>query len=224
MQIRRLLSCCISIAFAVMLAPQYVFAQSSERTDAYLNSMNDDDIPFNQDFIEFGSPQAKITAVFFYGITIDSSYFVKRILPGIISKYVDTGIVRLKLVEYPLSLHDIQAFSAFRCVDAKRHWELLQRVAVRDERKGFNLKNANYQNAPEIIWGMMDDFGVDRKKADACMRNTQINGFVEGLRRGGAEAFQVTSAPKLYVGGKLITPDAAGRVRDAIDEALKEVK
>lgn len=224
MLLSRLLSCCTLSVLSLILAPQFVFAQSAERTDAYLNSMNDDDIPFNQEFIELGSPQAKVTALYFHGITEDSSYFIKRILSGIVSKYVDTGQIRIKLIEYPLSLHDIQAFSAFRCIEPKRHWELLQRVAVRDERKGFNLKKGSYENAPDIIWSMMDDFGVDRKKADACMRNTHINGFVEGLRRGGAEAFQVTSAPKLYVGGKLITPDSVGRLSDAIDQALKEVK
>jgi Thioredoxin len=214
----------LCLLLSLALVPWATFAQDFKEVDEYLAVLNDEEIPFNESLIELGSPQAKLTATLVYGISGDTSYFVKSILPGIISKYVDSGQMRITVVELPLSLHDVQAFSAFRCVEPARHWELLRRVAIRDERSGYQLKNGSYLKAPDVIWGMMSDFGLERKKAEQCMRNSHINGYVDGLRRGVEETFQVSVVPRLVIGKNAVIPSNSGIVKDAIEAALKESK
>lgn len=224
MALKRMAGWLVGLLVGLALLPHMAAAQDTKEVDEYLGVLNDDEVPYNEALIQLGSPQAKLAATLIYGISENTSYFVKSILPGIVSRYVDSGQLRITVVEYPLSLHDVQAFSAFRCVEPARHWELLRRVAVRDERRGYELKNVSYLRAPDVIWSMMSDFDLDRKKAEQCMRNSHINGYVDGLRRGVDETFQALMVPRLVIGSNAINPSNSGIVRDAIDAALKESK
>jgi protein-disulfide isomerase len=185
---------------------------------------NDDEIAFNDQMTTLGKADAPVTAVLVYGLSEDASWFVNRILPGILSKFVETGKLKLVVMEFPLTWHDMQALAAFRCVPKEKHWDVLKET-VRYGATAFRMKREGIANAPDHIWPMVKDFGVSREKADKCMRNNAIAGFVEAQRQIVLDTWKTNVAPVFIVGDKVLaTPSSGGIVEDAIELALKGAK
>lgn len=218
---------CLSLTLSALCLPTWVRAQddSTKRVDALMATFNDETIPFNDRLITLGKADAKINGVLVFGLSADTSYLVTMAVPQLIKKYVDSGIMKLTIIEHAITWHDMQAFAGFRCVPSEKHWELLQRVAKRDERQAFYMKDSDYLKAPSYIWPMMDGFGVSRELAEKCMRNSAIVGHMEGQRRTVNELWNVKSVPTFIVGDKvMVTPSSFGIIEDAIEIALKATK
>ena len=204
-------------------------ADNAEKTDAEVPpevlkltaTFNDEAIPFNDKLIILGRADAPLTSVFVFGLSGDATYLVNRWLPELISKYVDSGKMKLVVIEFPLTWHDMQAFSAFRCVSTERHWELLKE-SVRYPQPAFQMKKESAMNAPDHIWRMMKSYDVPRDKAEKCMRNNAIVGHIEAQRHIVTDTWNTTVAPSFVVGDKvLINPSSAGVIEAAIESALK---
>ncbi|MES2877740.1 MAG: thioredoxin domain-containing protein [Pseudomonadota bacterium] len=223
------ISHCLRFGLALMACCcaswSYADDESTQRVSSLMATFNEDEIPFNDRLITLGKADAPINAVFIFGLTGDTSFLVKTMLPDIMKKYVDSGRMKLTIIEQPLTWHDMQAFAGFRCVAAEKHWELLLRVAKRDVRQAFYMKGADYLKAPEYIWPMMKDFDVSREQAEKCMRNSAIVGHMEGQRRVVNETWHVTTVPTFIIGEKiLVNPASFGIFEDAVESALKGSK
>ena len=185
-------------------------------------TFNDEVIPFNDQLIVLGKPDAKVTAVLLFGLSGDTGYFMERVFPQLKEKYVDSGKLRLIVYDFPLTWHDMQALAGFRCLPADKHLEALQ-AAVRHNTFAQGMKRASYMNTPDHVWGILKGFDIPRDKAEKCMRNNAIIGYVEALRRTATQSWRVTMAPSFIVGDRVIhNPSSLGQIEDALNSALKE--
>lgn len=184
-------------------------------------TFNDDVIPFNNKLVMLGKADAPVAAVLVFGLSEDTTYMVGRWLPDIVDKYVESGKMKLTVIDFPLTWHDMQAFAAFRCVAPEKHWELLK-DAVKYPRPAYNMKNDSLLNAPDHVWGMMKSHGVPRDRADKCMRNNAIVGHIEAQRLIVTDTWKTTVAPTFIVGNKVIVnPSSPSAIEDAIEAVLK---
>lgn len=182
---------------------------------------NDDVIPFNDKLIMLGKADAPVAAVLVFGLSYDTTYMVGRWLPDIVGKYVDSGKMRLTVIDFPLTWHDMQAFAAFRCVAPEKHWELLK-DAVKYPQPAHNMKADSLLNAPDHVWRMMKSYDVPREKAEKCMRNYAIAGQIEAQRRIVTDTWKTTVAPTFVVGDKVVVnPSSPSAIEDAIEAVLK---
>lgn len=212
------LSLCLTFAGAL------AYAQSAEvPTDVaqLVEKFNEDEIPFNDNLLVLGKPEAPASVVFLLGLSGQSSFLVSRGLEDLIEKYVDTGKIRLIVIDMPLTWHDMQAFAGFRCVPPEKHWDVLKR-ALRYPRDAMNMKNGSIESAPGYIWSMMKGYDVSREQAEKCMRNTRIAGFIEGQRRVAYETWGTGVAPSFIVGNQvLVEPSNMNFVISAVETMLK---
>lgn len=184
-------------------------------------TFNDEAIPFNDKLITLGKADAPLTSVLVFGLSADTTYFVNRILPRIIDKYVASGKMKLVVIDYPLTWHDMQVLAGFRCVPPDKHWDLLQK-AVSYNRFAHNLKIDSFMNAPDHVWREMKDYGVSRETADKCMRNVTIVGHIEAQRQVVTSTWGTSTAPTFIVGDQvLVNPYSDSPITEAIEGALK---
>ena len=64
-----------------------------------VEKFNEDEIPFNDSLLVLGKPEAPVSVVFMLGLSGHSSYLVSRGLDDLIEKYVDTGKVKLIIID-----------------------------------------------------------------------------------------------------------------------------
>jgi len=186
-----------------------------------VEKFNDEAIPFNDNLLVLGKADAPVTAVLVFGLSGNGAYLVKRAIAEIIDKYVDTGKLKLVVIEMPLTWHDMQAFAGFRCVAPEKHWDVLKR-ALLYPRDVMNMKNASLEGAPDYIWPMMKGFDVSREQAEKCMRNTAIVGLIEGQRRVVQETWNTGTAPTFIVGDQVfVDPQNDNLILTAIAAAVK---
>lgn len=184
-------------------------------------TFNDDAIAFNDKLITLGKADAPLSAVLVFGLSADMTYMVGRWLPDIVEKYVDSGKMKITVIDFPLTWHDMQALAGFRCVAPEKHWELLKE-AIKYPQPAHHLKADAYLNAPGHVWTMMKSYGVPRDKAEKCMRNNAIVGHVEAQRQVVTETWKTTAAPTFIVGSAvLVNPSSPDAIEDAIEVALK---
>lgn len=216
-----------TLAWWSLAAPaQQAAAPSQVPTDVaeLAATFNDEVIPFNDQLIVLGKPDAKVTAVLLFGLSGDTGYFMERVFPSLKEKYVDSGRIRLIIYDFPLTWHDMQALAGFRCLPADKHLEVLQ-AAVRHNTFAQGMKRASYLNTPDYVWGILKSFDIPRDKAEQCMRNNAIVGHVEALRRTATQSWWVTWAPSFIVGNRVLhNPSSLGQIEAVLNSALKEGK
>ncbi len=189
-----------------------------------VETFNDEEIPFNDKLITIGRADAPATGILILGLSENSSYLMKRVIPDLEKKYAKSGKVKFVIIELPLTWHDMQAFAGFRCVSSDKHWEVMQN-ALSYPRDHYQMKQASYLNAPGYIWSMMKGYGVERAQAEKCMRNNAIVGHVEGQRRLIKESWGIDTAPSFVIGETVLTnPTSEGPIISAIENYLEGSK
>lgn len=184
-------------------------------------TFNDDAIPYNDKLVTLGKADAPVSAVLVFGLSGDMTYMAGRWLPDIVEKYVDSGKMKLTVIDFPLTWHDMQAFAGFRCVAPEKHWDLLKE-AVKYPQPAWNMKKDSLLNAPDHVWRLMKSYGVSREVAEKCMRNNAIVGHVEAQRRIVTDTWKTSVAPTFVVGDKVVVnPSSLGALEEAIEAALK---
>lgn len=214
----RWITLAISMAAAFPAAAQD--AEVPEPVRQLVEKFNDDEIPFNDKPVILGNENAPVTGVFVFGLSENTSWMVNRAFSSI-KKHIKSGQLKLVVIEMPLTWHDMQAFAGFRCVAPEKHWAVLE-DAVSNPRYAGRMKNDSLMNAPDHIWSMMRGNGVEREKAERCMRNTAIVGHIEAQRRVVKDTWGTEIAPSFIIGDKLITdPTSDSAIIAAIESALK---
>lgn len=195
---------------------------SFDQVNELANLFNEDDIQYNNNTTIIGNDGAKITGVLVIGLSYDSHEFMKSIYPRIVSKYIDSGILKLIVLELPLTWHDVQAFAGFRCIPSDKYWSNLQLVIKKYPYDVHAMKKSSILKAPDYIWRMMEGSGISREQAEKCMRNSAIIGYVEAMRRITRDGMNVEYAPSIMIGDKFLgNPSSFGLIEDMIESTLK---
>lgn len=187
-----------------------------------LATFNDEKLQFREAPVIIGSEQAKLTAVFFYAPTcIDSSAFLRDVYAEIKKTYIDTNKLRLIIYDYPLNWRDMQLISGLRCLPADKQLDAI--VESANKRLPNILRKATFTSAPGYFASTLTKFGLSEEQAEKCMRNVEIIGHVEGMRKLAAELWNISVTPTLLIGDSIYTTIGNfALVSEILDKHLKQ--
>jgi len=165
--------------------------------------------------IALGNPSAKITIVEYVSLTCARcAEFHVGVLPHLKKKYIDTGLVRLVIREFPLDRLAAAAAMLTRCADGPDRsyamiGEFLSRQAEWVVRTG---------DAVPKLFAFASRLGFDEAKFAACLDDQALLDKIVATRDRAAKEFGVQSTPTFFVNGKGLE---GGRMIEDFDRLIE---
>jgi protein-disulfide isomerase len=163
--------------------------------------------------VVLGRSDAPITIVEYASITCGHcGRFHRDLLPLLKEKYIDTGIVRLFVREFPLERVAAAASLLARCVAPDKTYGVIEAMFEQQQQwlVGPDVRPA--------LLALMKPFGVDEAAFDACLENKTLFKKVVEVRRHASETFGVRSTPTFFINGKaLVGPTTFDEFRAIIE-------
>ena len=166
-----------------------------------------------------GRSNAPITIVEYASITCSHcGRFHQMLLPEVKKKYIDTGIARLVIREFPLESVAAAAAMLVRCAKPPAQLPFLEALFARQQQW---LAQRDVRDALVAIAG---EFGIDATGFDACLSDDALLNKIAASRSRANEQFGVKSTPTFFVNGKgLIGPQTIAEF-DAIIGPMRQAK
>ena len=167
-----------------------------------------------------GNPQAKVTIVEYSSFTCPHcADFHRDTLPQIQQAYIDKGLVRYVMREFPLDRRAMAASMIARCVPADRYFPFIE-LLYRDQQTWGKSADplADLKVRAQLA-------GLSPADVDACLAD---KGLLDGIQARATEAQQkeqIQSTPTFVINGTKVSgaqPFAA--YQTAIDQALAKAK
>ena len=168
--------------------------------------------------ITIGASDAKITIIEYASMTCSRcGRFYRDILPKLKSKYIDTGLARLVVREFPLEKIALAVSTLPRCVTPTKAYEF---IAVLYKRQQWWLQRGNIR--PKLV-EISRGFGMTESKFDACLKDKSLVGKIISGRKRAIEEFGVDRTPTFFINGKpLAGPRSIGEFDKIIEPMLKQ--
>lgn len=149
-----------------------------------------------------GSPTAPVEVIEFADFECPScGQFATLTEPDVRTKYVNTGKVRIRFMDFPLQMHPNtwDASLAAACAnDQGKFWEMHDVIFQNQDRW-----NGEATSRPRsALADMAKGIGLDMTKYDACMKADTHRANVQAHLQEG-ERHQVNQTPTFLIGGKL---------------------
>lgn len=162
--------------------------------------------------ISIGKADAPITIVEYASLTCGHcGRFHRELLPKVKAKYIDTGIARLIVREFPLERFALAAAMIARCVVPEKAYDVTTALFERQQQW------LAAQDARAALVAIGKEFGLSEPKFDACMDNKELIQKVIDVRAHANKEFGVDSTPTFFINGKrLVGP---GDIRE-FDEII----
>jgi protein-disulfide isomerase len=167
-----------------------------------------------------GSPTAPVTLVEYSSLTCPHcADFHRETLPKIKEAYIDKGVVRYVLRDFPLEPRAMAAAMVARCLPADRYFGFVS-MLFSDQQTW-----AHGRNPTEDLKVRAQLAGLPPAEFDACLRDKDL---ADGIQAAAAEAQKrddIDSTPTLLVNGRKI-PGAApyDEFRSVIDAAAAQAR
>ena len=167
-----------------------------------------------------GSPTAPVTLVEYSSLTCPHcADFHRETLPKIKEAFVDKGVVRYVLRDFPLERRAMAAAMVARCLPADRYFGFVN-MLFSDQQTW-----AHSRNPTEDLKVRAQLAGLPPAEFDACLSNKEL---ADGIQAAAAEAQKrdgIDSTPTLLVNGRKISGAASyEEFRSAIDEAVAQAR
>jgi protein-disulfide isomerase len=167
-----------------------------------------------------GSPTAPVTLVEYSSLTCPHcADFHRETLPKIKEAYVDKGVARYVLRDFPLEPRAMAAAMVARCLPADRYFGFVSMLFSDQETW------AHSRNPIEDLKVRAQLAGLPPADFDACLADQDL---LKGIQAAAAEAQKrdgIDSTPTLLVDGRKISGAAPfDEFRSAIDEAVAQVR
>jgi protein-disulfide isomerase len=167
-----------------------------------------------------GSPTAPVILVEYSSLTCPHcSDFHRETLPKIKEDYIDKGVVRYVLRDFPLERRAMAAAMVARCLPADRYFGFVN-MLFSDQQTW-----AHSRDPIEDLKVRAQLAGLPPAEFDACLTNQDL---LKGIQAGAAEAQKrdgIDSTPTLLVNGRKMSGAAPyDEFRSAIDEALAKAR
>lgn len=164
-----------------------------------------------------GDPAAPITIIEYASITCGHcGRFHRDLLPEIKTKYIDTGIARLFVREFPLEGIAAAAAMMARCAGHDKTYDVVDMLFQRQQQW---LRNKDMRDAFVAI---AKEFDMDEATFDACLKDDGLLKRVAGVRKRATEDFGVRSTPTFFINGKpLVGPKSLAEFDAVIQPLLK---
>ncbi len=156
---------------------------SGEQTQLADNVMGKEDAPVT--IIEFSSMTCPHCAIFH-----------KDTLPGLKSKYIDTGKVKYILREFPLDPLAGAAFMLGRCLPKKdSYFDFIDVLYARQD------EWASAKDPIEALKTLAKQAGFTDESFKACLDDKELYGKVLAVKNKGTEEFRIRSTPTFFING-----------------------
>jgi protein-disulfide isomerase len=167
-----------------------------------------------------GSPTAPVTLVEYSSLTCPHcADFHRETLPKIKEDYIDKGVVRYVLRDFPLERRAMAAAMVARCLPADRYFGFVN-MLFSDQQTW-----AHSRDPIEDLKVRAQLAGLPPAEFDACLANQDL---LKGIQAGATEAQKrdgIDSTPTLLVNGRKMSGAAPyDEFRSAIDEALAKAR
>ncbi|MFY0612115.1 MAG: DsbA family protein [Hyphomicrobiaceae bacterium] len=170
--------------------------------------------------IVLGKADAPITIIEYASITCGHcGRFHRELLPEVKKKYIDTGIARMFVREFPLE--SVAAASALlvRCSKPDVQYKFLETLFERQQQwlQGNDVRDELVEIAKE--------FGFTETTFESCLKDEALFEKVVGVRTRANKEFGVKSTPTFFINGKaLVGPQSIEEFDEIIGPLRAEAK
>ena len=168
--------------------------------------------------ISIGKPDAKITIIEYASMTCGHcGRFHRDLLPKLKSKYINTGIARLVVREFPLNYTAMAVSMLARCVDPEKTYDVIDSMFERQQQW---LRRGDVR---DDLRGIMREFGMTEEAFKRCLVNQALFQQIKEIRQRAIDAFGVRSTPTFFINGKpLVGPQSIDEFGNIIEPMLKQ--
>lgn len=167
--------------------------------------------------LAIGRPEAPITIIEYASITCSHcGRFHNELLPEVKKKYIDTGIARFIVREFPLESVAAAAAMLVRCSEADVQLKFLDTLFARQQ----EWLASNDVRAPLVA--IAGEFGLSEKAFDACLNDEALLKKVAASRTRGHRDFGVNSTPTFFINGKALVGPTTIEEFDEIIQPLRQ--
>jgi len=174
-----------------------------------------------------GSADAKVVMVEYASVTCPHcADFGKDVMPGIKTKYIDTGKIRYVFREFPTPPIEIASAGHLlaRCVAPNKREAVLNTLMTQQREIVTQAQGPN--GAKQALLNIAASVGMSEGDFDKCMQDEAKLQTLVDVRNYAIEKDNISGTPTIFVNGKVV-PQPVGRshyivedVSKLIDEAL----
>ncbi len=129
--------------------------------------------------------------------------FKTRTFPQFKSAYIDTGVVKYTLREFPTApvVLSASAFMLARCVDESRYYGLID-VLFKTQRTWAYVRSA--EEGRDKLKAIARQAGVSETQFEACLSDDAEYQRIRAVQTQGTDVFGVRATPSLIINGELV--------------------
>ena len=144
-----------------------------------------------------GAEDAPVTIIDYSSLTCPHcAKFHNETLPALKKKYIETGKVRLVYRNFPLDNVAHKAAMLVSCAPEGKYFQLLDILFARQR----NWATSENPRAALANLGKMT--GIDEKRFDACMNDTDLGSLILEERLYGEKTYEIQSTPTFIIHGE----------------------
>ena len=154
----------------------------------------------NENFIVMGSNDASIKIKIFSSFTCPHcANFHLNVIPKIKEKYVDTKIVQIIFIDFPLNLAAFNASKLLHCMDSDMQINFIDEIYEKQNEwaNGSDIENIN-SNLKKIV----KDLGINSLNVESCLNNEDISDKILNYRIDAQKKYSINSTPTIIINEK----------------------
>jgi protein-disulfide isomerase len=194
-----------AVVAAALFDPRQALAQ-----DASLPELA---IPGGLGDVWLGPDSAKVTIIEYASLTCTHcAHFHEATFPELKKRYIDTGLVRFSLREFPLDPLATAGFMLARSDNSARYYPITDLLF--DTQKSWAFVNKPVDELKKIL----KQAGISDEKFETVLKDQKLYDAINAVKTRGMDVFKVDSTPTFFINGKRV-PGAI-----EIDELDKTIK
>ena len=146
--------------------------------------------------IVIGNPDAPVTIVEYASLTCSHcADFHANAYPTIKTEYLDTGVSKLIVREFPFDPRALAGFMLARCVPEERRTAMID-VLFDQQRQWAGAENASVE-----LLAIARQAGMSQEQFTACLQDSDLQKKVMAVQQRGQSEFGVNATPTFFING-----------------------
>lgn len=169
--------------------------------------------------ISIGQPEAPVTIVEYASMTCSHcGKFHREVLPLLRRDYIDKGLVRLLIREFPIDNLSAAAFMLVRCVGPMRSYGLLSTLFEKQD--AWVVRD----NPVAKLFALARDSGFTQETFNRCLSDQSLLEQISAVSVRATQAFNVKSTPTFFINGRGLEGGSIEAFRGIIDPMIANAK